>query len=89
MCDKTFNRKNILNKHPQMEHGVVMHDYEHSDYDDAMPPHMQRASVDLNDLPAIREHQEIVTPRYLNWNQHPYRTVAGEIYHTSANIHSL
>ena len=64
MYDKTFNRKNILNKHPQIEHGVVMHDYEHSDYDDAMPPHMQRASVDLNELTDIREHEEIVTPRY-------------------------
>ena len=62
MCEKTFNRKNILNKHLKIEHGVVMHDYEYSDDDDnATPPPMQRASVDLND---VRGHEEIATPSY-------------------------
>ena len=72
MCDKTFNRKNILNKHLKREHGVVMHDYEYSDDDDATPPPMQRASVDLNDLTDVRAHEEIATPSYSKWNEHPY-----------------
>ena len=68
MCDKTFNRKNILNKHRKSEHGVVMHDYEYSDDDDATPPPMQRASVDLKDLSDVRSHEEIATPSYSKWN---------------------
>ena len=50
MCDKTFNRKNILNGHLKREHGVVMHDYEYSDDDNATPLPMQCAGVDLNDV---------------------------------------
>ena len=75
MCDKTFNRKNILNKHLKMEHGVVMHAYECSDDDDnATPPPVQRASVDLND---VRAHEEIATPSYSMWNEHPYDVFKG------------
>ena len=36
MCDKTFNRQNIFNRHLKREHGVVMHDYEYSDVNNAM-----------------------------------------------------
>ena len=62
MCDKTLNRKNILNGHLKREHGVVMHDYKYSDDDDKeTPPPMQRASADLND---VHEHEEIATPSY-------------------------
>ena len=75
MWDRTFNRKNILNKHLKMEHDVVMHDYEYSnDDDDATPPPMQRASVDLND---VRAHEEIATPSYSKWNEHPYHVFKG------------
>ena len=74
MCDKTFNRKNIVNKHLKMEHGVVMYDYEYSDDDDATPPPMQRASVDLTD---IRAHEEIATPGYSKLNRHPYHVFKG------------
>ena len=64
MCDKTFNR----NEHLKREHGVVMHDYEYSDDDNATPPPMQRASFDLND---VRAHEEIAIPSYSKWNEHP------------------
>ena len=74
MCDKTINRKNIFNEHLKREHGVVMHDYEYSDDDNATPPPMQRASVDLND---VRAHEEIATPSYSKWNEHPYNMFKG------------
>ena len=80
MCDKTFNQKNILNEHLKREHGVVMHDYEYSDDDNnATPPHMGRASVDLND---VREHEEVAVPSYSKWNEHPYNMFKGA--HTSS-----
>ena len=83
MCDKTFNRKNILNKNLQSEHDVVMHDYEYSDdEDDAPPPPMERASVDLKDLNDVRAHEEIATPSYSKWNEHPYHVFKGA--HTSS-----
>ena len=78
MCDKTFNRKNILNKHLKSEHDVVMHDYEYSDDDDdATPPPMERASIDLKDLTDIRAHEEIATPNYSKWKEHPYHVFKG------------
>ena len=65
-----------------MEHGVVMHDYEYSDDDDnATPPPMERASVNLNHLTDVRAHEEIATPRV--------RTVVGKVNRSSSNIHSL
>ena len=83
MCDKRFNRKNILNKHLKSEHDVVMHDYEYSDDDDdAPPPPMQRASIDLKDLTDVRAHEEIATPNYSKWKEHPYHVFKGA--HTSS-----
>ena len=63
-----------------MEHGVVMHDYEYSDDDDdddATPPPMESASVDFNDLTDVRAHEEIATPSYSKWNEHPYHVFKG------------
>ena len=80
MCDKTFNRKNILNEHLKREHGVVMPGYEYSDDDDnATTPPMERVSVDLNN---VRAHEEIATPGYSKWNEHPYNMFKG--VHTSS-----
>ena len=87
MCEKTFNRKNILNKYLKWN----MHDYEYSDNDDATPPPMQRASVDLNDLTDIRAHEHPAFQSGMNIRTmcSRVRTVAGEVNHTSSNIHSL